>query len=280
MQTLLDVLNKTTRFFEEKGLENPRLNAELLFANVLECQRLDLYLQFERLMDEDTLASLRPLVLRRSRREPLQYILGETDFFNGLLKIDERALIPRPETEEMVELAIRKLTAPPDSILDLGTGSGAIAVALARHYANARVVAVDHSSKALELARENIRAAGLAERVKTIRSHWFDQVEGVFDLIISNPPYLSAEEWENTQPEVRLHEPCEALVAEDSGLACLNLIIDRAGDYLSPSGLIVLESGLDQHESLTARAAKAGYQKIESIKDLGGRNRFIVLEGL
>ena len=259
-------------------MENPRLNAELLFAHVLQCQRLDLYLRFELPMSEETLAALRPLVGRRSRREPWQYIIGQTDFFNGSLKVDNRALIPRPETEELVELVIARLEAsPPQRILDLGIGSGAIAIALARHFADANVVAVDSSPAALELAEENIHAAGLAVRVAACRSHWFANVDGTFDLIISNPPYLSADEWESAQPEVREHEPREALVAENSGLACLNQIVEQAGAHLSPGGLVAFETGPDQHESITTKAAKCGYGKIESLKDLAKRNRFILL---
>ena len=278
MLTLLEALNKTTLFFEGKDMENPRLNAELLFAHVLKCKRLDLYLQFELPMSEETLSTLRPLVGRRSRREPWQYIIGQTDFFNGSLKVDNRGLIPRPETEELVELVIARLKAsPPQRILDSGTGSGAIAIALARHFADARVVAADSSPTALELAEENIRSAGLAGRVAICRSHWFENVDGTFDLIISNPPYLSADEWESAQPEVREHEPREALVAENSGLACLNQIVEEAGAYISPGGLVAFETGPDQHESITARAAKNGYRKIESLKDLARRNRFILL---
>ncbi len=277
MLTLLEALNKTTLYFEGKGVENSRLNAELLFAHVLQCRRLDLYLQFELPMSEETLASLRPLVKRRSRREPWQYIVGHTDFFNGSLKVDNRALIPRPETEELIELVTERLSNPPPRILDLGTGSGAIAIALARHFGDTHVLAVDGSRSALELAGENICSAGLAGSVATCRSDWFEKVDGLFDLIISNPPYLSANEWESAQPEVREHEPRQALVAENSGLACLNQIVDEAGSYLSPAGLVALETGPDQHEALMARAVRGGYEKTESIKDLSGRNRFILL---
>ncbi len=277
MQTLLEVLDKTARFFEAKGLENPRLNAELLFAHVLECKRLDLYLRFEQPMSEGILDTLRPLVARRSRREPLQYIIGETDFFNSNLKIDDRALIPRPESEEMVEMVTGKLTESPQSILDLGTGSGALALALARHYPQANVLAVDNCARALELANENIAAAGLAGRVETILSNWFERLEGKYSLIISNPPYLGKEEWESAQPEVREHEPRTALVAENSGLADLEKIIEGVASFLSPEGLVALETGPEQHGFLTEIAAKAGFSEIESKKDLGGRDRFLFL---
>src|SRR5476651_1030508 len=155
MLTVLEIIKKTTDFLAGKGIESARLNAELLVGHALELKRMQLYLQFERLLTEPELEKIRPLVRRRGQHEPVQYIIGATDFHGVRLKVDRRALIPRPETELLVELITRELTVPPARVLDLGTGSGAIALALTKHYSAAAVTAVDLSEDALALAREN-----------------------------------------------------------------------------------------------------------------------------
>jgi release factor glutamine methyltransferase len=196
MLTLLEIIKRTTDFLETKGVESPRLNAELLIGHVLGLGRMQLYLQFERLLKETELEKIRPLVKRRSQREPLQYVLGETEFFHLKFKTDRRALIPRPETEQLCELVTQRLPAPPAAILDLGTGGGAIALALAAHYREATVTAVDLSQEALSLADENAAALDLSGRIRWLRSDWFAGLapEARFDLIIANPPYLTEAE--------------------------------------------------------------------------------------
>src|SRR4051812_45378381 len=173
MLTVLDVVKKTTTFFADKNIESPRLNAELLIGHALGLKRMQLYLQFERPLTEAELEKIRPLVKRRSNREPLQHIIGEVEFLSLKLKVDRRALIPRPETEHLIELLAKELPAPPASILDLGTGSGAIALALAAKYPAAAVTGVDLSPQALALAQENAALTGLDARVKFIESDWF-----------------------------------------------------------------------------------------------------------
>src|SRR5882757_4957498 len=166
MLTVLEIIKRTTEFFDKRGVESARLNAELLIGHALGLKRMQLYLQFERPLTETELEKIRPLVKRRGSREPLQYIMGETDFSGLKLKVDRRALIPRPETERLIELLTQHVATPPASILDLGTGSGAIALALAKTWPEAAVTAVDKSEEALALARENAEACGLAARVK------------------------------------------------------------------------------------------------------------------
>src|SRR5882724_9418143 len=165
MLTVLEIIRKTTDFLAGKGIESARLNSELLVGHALGLKRMQLYLQFERPLSEAELEKIRPLVRRRGQHEPVQYVLGETDFFGLHLKTDRRALIPRPETEQLLELITTRLTAPPARVLDLGTGSGAIALALAKQYPLAAVTAVDTSEDALALARENAEATGLAGQV-------------------------------------------------------------------------------------------------------------------
>lgn len=277
LPTLLEVVTKTTDFFRSRGVESARLNAELLIGHALGLKRMQLYLQFERVLAEPELEKIRPLVRRRGKREPLQHILGEVEFGGLRLKSDRRALIPRPETELLVETVVGRRPASAARVLDLGTGSGAIALALAKAWPEAEVVAADTSEEALALGRENAEAAGLAGRVTFIVSRWFEGLpEGRFDVIVSNPPYLSAEEAARAPAEVREFEPYQALVAEEGGLADLRLIVRQAPGRLAPGGLLALETGPEQHAELLALAAAAGLTGAESLRDLAGRDRFIL----
>lgn len=279
MITLLDVIQKSADFLSGKGVEGARLNAEHLVGHALGLKRMQLYLQFERVLTEPELEKIRPLVRRRGQREPLQYIMGETEFDGLKLKVDRRALIPRPETEYLVELIVARVPTPPASILDLGTGTGALALALAVRYPEATVTAVDASADALALAAENAAATGLASRVTLLQSDWFQALPAVqrFDLIVSNPPYLTAAETAETAPEVREFEPHSALTAPDEGLADLRTILAAAQDRLHPGGALALETGIAQHSVLQTLAAEAGWSTSESIKDLTGRDRYLWL---
>jgi len=279
MQSLLEVVRKTEGFFTQKGMENPRLNAELLFAHGLGCKRLDLYLQFDRPLDEAFLEKMRPLVARRGKGEPLQYILGEVEFFGLRLKVDERALIPRPETEELAEWLIAQgQEKPPTRILDLGTGTGALALALATAFPEAQVWAVDQSTEALALAQENAERLELAGRVSFAQSNWFEALEAGshFDWIVSNPPYLTDEEWQSAAIEVRDWEPRAALVAPEEGTADLAHILTEAREWLAPEGRVALETGIAQHAQLGQIAEAQGYTRTESRQDLSGRDRFFI----
>lgn len=276
MLTVLEIIKRTTEFFSGKGIESARLNAELLIGHALTLGRMQLYMQFERPLTEAELEKIRPLVRRRAQHEPLQYILGETEFHGLRLNVDRRALIPRPETEYLVELVLAACATPPARVLDLGTGTGAIALALASAFPGAAVTATDQSAEALDLARENAAVLGLAERVTWLRSDWFASVPSAqFDLVVSNPPYLSAEETAQALPEVRDFEPISALTASKDGLADLEKIVAGAPAYLAPDGLLALETGIGHHGGLLATASTAGFSRTESRPDLTGRDRFV-----
>jgi len=278
MLTVLEIIKRTTDFLEKRGVESARLNAELLIGHALTLKRMQLYLQFERPLTETELEKIRPLVKRRGNREPVQYIMGETDFGGLKLKVDKRALIPRPETEYLIELITQRLTEAPATILDLGTGSGAIALALAKAYPGAVVTAVDKSAEALALARENAVATGLGDRVHFLESNWFAALPagGKFQLIVANPPYLSEQETKEALPEVREFEPVTALSAGADGLADLRTIIADGHSRLNAGGFIACETGIAQREKLTELAANTGYVRTESLQDLTGRDRYFL----
>ena len=279
MLTLLEVLNRTTAYLEGKGVENPRLDAQWLLADVLGMKRLELYVHSERPMQESELEALRPLVRRRAAREPLQYVLGETEFHGLRLKTDRRALIPRPETERLVELILARAEPPLSRVLDLGTGTGALALALLRAWPDAAAVAVDRSEAALELARENAERLNLAGRVRFRVADWYGGLEDDerFDLIVANPPYLTGEEWAVAEPEVKDFEPREALEADRFGRAALEAIIAGAGAFLAPGGRVALETGVDQHQALCALAGECGFAEVESVRDYHDRDRYLFL---
>ena len=279
MLTLLDVIKKTAEFFEGKGIEGGRLNAEILIGHALGLKRMQLYLQFERVLTEPELDKIRLLVRRRGQREPAQYIVGETDFGGLKLKTDRRALIPRPETERLVEIVLERWAAQPAArVLDLGTGGGAIVLALAHAWPGAACMAVDSSEEALALARENAAGTGQAGRITFLCSDWLARVpaDARFDLIVANPPYLSEEETAQALPEVRGFEPALALASGKDGMAALREIVRTAPGFLAAGGMLALETGPLQHRELLRLAGENGLARAESLKDLTGRDRFLL----
>ena len=256
------------------GVPEPRTDAELLVAHVLGVCRSTLAGMIRCELDDAKRARLRSLVDRRRTREPLQYVLGEWGFRRLVLNVDGRALIPRPETEMVVERAlthIEELDAP--RVLDVGTGSGAIALALADEHPGADVVALDLSTDALELARENIDRTGLADRVELRRGDLVEGVRGPFDLVVSNPPYVRADELPSLQPEVRDWEPQVALVGD--GLT--EAIAAGALGILRPGGGLVLEVAESAAHRIAGELRRLGYEDVGITLDLAGRDR--VVEG-
>lgn len=276
MQTLLEVLQKSEAYLAKKGVARAKYDAEWLIAEALGYTRLGIYLHYERPLTEPELALLRERIRRRGNREPLQYILGHTPFAGLDLVTDSRALIPRPETEELVErLAVRFKETPPSRILDLGTGSGALALALAKTFPNAQVVGVDASAPALALAQENAQRNQLPQ-VQWLSSNWFAAVDGSFDLIVSNPPYLTEHEWQSAEPEVKNYEPRSALVADNAGLADLFTILETAPHYLTPNGCLALETGIAQEAALKEKIdSLATYTSPAFESDLSNRPRYL-----
>mgnify|MGYP003108943127 CR=1 FL=1 len=276
MNTLLEILKKSEGLLVDRGVTEARLDAEHLLAHTLECQRMELYLQFDRPLPEEILAKLRPLLARRARREPLSYILGHHPFHDLNLIVRPGGLIPRPETEDLVQLTSDHFSTfsenPPQRILDLGTGTGAIALWMKHNFPEAEVCAVERSPDAIALARENGEALSL--EVNWIESDWFRDVSGKFDLILSNPPYLTESEWQEAEPEVRNFEPKSALVSDDAGLSDLTTILKKAPDFLNPGGLLAMETGINQREDLQNCASDQGYSQAWGEDDLSQRDRY------
>jgi release factor glutamine methyltransferase len=273
--TVQEAVAASTVFLARKGIPSPRVDAEHLMAHGLGITRLDLYLQYDRSLTEDEQATCRELVRRRGTREPLAYILGEWGFRRLTLKVDERALIPRPETEVVVErclLALEGAEAP--VVLDVGTGTGAIALAIADERPDAAVTAIDVSEEALALAAENAAHTGLANRVRLLLHDVSDGLPGgPYDLVVSNPPYVEPDELETLQPEVRDWEPRAALVGH--GLTAA--IARAAQEALLPGGALVLEVAEGSAGDVGALLESLGYSEVVATPDLAGRDR--VVEG-
>jgi len=284
MPTVLEVLQKTTQFLANRDIPQAKLESELLIATALGCRRLDLFLRFEQSLTEAQLTTLRDHVARRGRREPRQYIAGRTGFLDFEVTCDRRALIPRPETEELAELIFARVTTPPAAALDLGTGTGVLALAMARRWPDCKVTAIDADENTLALARSNATALGLADRITFSCSRWPEGLTqlGSFGVIAANPPYLTEEEWTTAAPEVRDWEPRAALVADEHGLADLRAIVQAAPAILESGGLLALETGLAHHAPLseiataTTLGGRLAYAKTESARDLSRRDRFFL----
>ena len=275
MLTIREIKELTETFFKEKSVPNAKLDTDILIAHSLGIKRLDIYLDLDRPLTEAQLTNLRSLVKRRASREPLQYIIGNTEFYGLTLKVDPRALIPRHETEELIELIVERLVSPPKRILDLGTGSGAIALALASRYSDAEVTATDQSEGAITLAKENALALNLSGRVTFIKGNWFEPLDedARFDLIVSNPPYLTEAEMQTAEPEVIDHEPHNALASGREGLDDLSLLFKSVPEHLAEGGLLALETGIGQADAVKAMAIEVSLHG-QSVEDLNEHPRF------
>jgi release factor glutamine methyltransferase len=272
--TVLDVLQATTAYFKKHDIESSRLNAEHLLAYVLERKRIELYLEFERKLTEAELARLRELVKRRGEGEPLQHLLGMVEFCGHTFLCDRRAMVPRPETEELVESLKSEIRDPRSEILDVGTGSGVIALSLAAKFPKAVIVAVDVSEDALSLARENATRLNLGDKVQFVRSDLLEDVDGIFNLIVANLPYVSTQDRCNLSREV-LRDPEIALFAGVNGDELVRELIGQAPAQLRPGGLLALEIGIGHSKGLLSALAEKKYRDICSKNDYSGAIRFL-----
>lgn len=280
MATILDTLKKGTEFLQRHEVEEARLTMELLIAHVLKVERMQLYIDFDRSIAENQLTTLRELTMRRGRGEPLQHLLGTIEFCDLDFRTDSRALIPRPETEELtMKLLTRTWPEPsrtePSRILDLGCGSGVIGLSLAHHLAekNVAVTLADLSTEALSLARENAEALGM-DQITLIESDLFSALVGEFHLIVANLPYIPDSQETLLSREVR-RDPALALYGGTTGTEIMQRFLNDSLPHLTPHGLLAMEFGIGQESELKTAAENLGFGQVEIHRDMGGIDRFL-----
>jgi release factor glutamine methyltransferase len=272
--TIRDALQDAGRELRAAGCPSPHVDAELLLAHAIGVSRTSLFAEPARALTGEDEVRFGALVARRAAREPAAYILGEWGFRHLVLNVDSRVLVPRPETEVVVERCLAHIAGMIEPlVLDVGTGSGAIALALASEHAGARVVATDISADALALAAENRARTGLENRLELVLGHLVAGLRGPFDLVVSNPPYIPPEEFDELDPEVRLYEPREAVV----GVGQTEGVARRAREVLRSGGWLVLECCDGTAEDVCAELRALGYEDVTISLDLAGRQR--VVEG-
>ena len=283
--TILKLLNWAASYFQSHQIDSPKATAEILLAHALMVKRIDLYLQYDRPLNKAELAAFKQLVLRRTAREPVAYIVGQKEFWSLPLKVSKAVLIPRPDTERLVDVALGLLSHEtlnkPLRILELGTGSGAIALALASEHKEHVIFANDISPEATALAKSNARENNL-DNIHFFTGDWLEALrlsKIPFDMIVSNPPYIPSGDIPNLQPEISEHEPFAALDAGSDGLTYLRHLIAHAWPYLRTDGHLVLEIGFNQREQVAKLAnADDHYQDFSVHKDYGGHDRVICIK--
>ena len=277
MPTVLDTIDGGTRYLEKRGITDARLSMQLMAAQILGCTRMQLYMDFDKPMTEDQLAPLRENLKQRGEGVPLQHILGEVEFFKRTFKCDNRALVPRPETEELISILLELgKSSPFKRILDLCTGSGVIGLTLAAELPEAEVTCTDISPEALALAKENAETLNLP-LIGFIESNAFDKVTGTYDLIVSNPPYVAESERPNASKELH-HDPALALYSGADGLDFIRQIIPAAKAHLNEGAHLALEIGHAQSEAVQALLTEHSYQNITVAKDLNQIPRFPIAQ--
>ena len=277
---VLDLIQWTTEYFKRCGIPSPRLDAELLLSHVLETSRLQLYLRFEMPVFPEHLAAFRELIKKRVAHAPVSYLTSRKEFFSLDFHVDPRVLIPRPETEVLVESVLQAQEAP-CQLMDIGTGSGAIAMSLAVNRPDWEIIATDISADALEVAQKNAVAHKCADRLTFLQGNLFEPLEGMpnprFDWIVSNPPYVSTAEYPFMLPDVRDHEPETALLAGADGLDVITGILEDAPRFLKPGGRVGLEIGNNHSPDVqNIVQSNSAYVDCQVIKDYSGVERVVI----
>ena len=279
MITVLEVIKLSTEYLQKKGVESPRANAEILLAEILKCKRLELYLAFDKPLAENEVQVYREAIRKRGLRIPLQYIVGNVEFYGLKLIVNENVLIPRPETELLVEKIINDSDKSNNlKILDIGVGSGNISLSISKNLPNSKVVAIDISKTALYVANQNAEINSLQDRIEF---RLFDIMNdnlnslGKFDLIVSNPPYVSENDYESLEPELKNHEPKIALTDNSNGISFYKRIIEASQPILNKTGKIYFELGIDQSAQVQEYFKQNNFTNIKITKDYSGIERII-----
>jgi release factor glutamine methyltransferase len=282
MHTVLELINLSTDYLTKKEIESPRLNAELLLAGILNCKRLELYLMFDKPLGEEEVVKYREYLKRRGAYEPLQYIIGDVEFYGLTFNVNPSVLIPRQETEILIETLIEKTGKETVcNILDIGTGSGIIAISLAKHLINSTLTAVDISGEAIKTAEENSVLNNVEAKIKFIEKDIlngsFEEADK-FDVVVSNPPYISEKDYSELQKEITGFEPKIALTDFEDGYRFYKAITQKAKDLLQPGGVLAYEIGLGQAEEVKKIMEQSGYKNILIKKDYLDIERVIMGE--
>jgi release factor glutamine methyltransferase len=277
--TIHDILNEATHDFEAVEIPSARLDAEVLLSFCMNCDRLEFYKNPNMIISETKLAAFRNLIARRLQWEPVAYITRRKEFWSFTLEVNSSVLIPRPDTEIIVEEALNichKIDSSEINILDIGTGSGAIAIAIVLEIARAKVVATDISPEALNMGKKNADTLGLKDKIDFRQGNLFEPVKGFFDIIVCNPPYISAQDYEELPAGVKDYEPRDALLAGKSGLEFYEKLIYQAAAFLQKKGWLLLEIGAKQEAGVCGIMEAAGfYDSIEMRRDYAGLPRVI-----
>jgi len=276
---IIDLINWAESYFKEKGFENPRGEIEWLLRAVLDCSRMDVYLRFEEPLSHQQLETLRSYVKRRLEKEPLQYITGSCNFYGRDFLVNEHVLIPRPETERLIDIALEKLrniNAP--TILDVGTGSGCIAITLGLELPESKVLGMDVSKEALTVSNQN-KENNSAENVSFQQSNFLSEIpNGEFDYGVSNPPYIPKNEMGGLMKDVKDFEPTVALTDEKDGLTFYKRFADVGKSLVNKGGFMILEVGQGDHPNKAKSVFdEAGYKQTELIKDFNGDDRVLIV---
>ncbi len=273
--TILEILNWSKDFFEKKGIETPLLDAQILLAYALDKSRVQLYTDFDKPLNPEERTKFKELVIRRSKREPIAYIVQTKGFWKHQFKVNPHVLIPRADTECLIETILDLQKNPPKKILDIGTGSGCLAISLKKEFPDCHVTATDISKEALLVAFENAKANQVSIEFK--HTNIADGIEGSFDIIVSNPPYIPQDELDATCSDVKDYEPHLALLSSENGMYHYNKILDQTVDLLAEDGLMVLEIG-DQRENDLSDLAKKYFYHTTIGRDLKGLARVLTLK--
>jgi release factor glutamine methyltransferase len=279
--TIIKALRWTAAHFQSYHIDQSRTDAEVLLAYVLGLKRIDLYINYDKPLQDQELKHFKSLIRRRMLYEPVAYITERKEFWSLELIVTPDVLIPRPETECLVEAALDVIpTSVSFDILDLGTGSGAVILALAHERPGHRFYAADRSEAAINIARKNARRYGLGEKMTFLQGDWLGAAHNLrkrFDIIVSNPPYIPRHQIETLSPEIARYEPRCALDGGQDGLEAIRFILRTAPEYLAPNGTVLLEIGYDQRSAVAEIGAELGYKDFVYRKDYGGRDRVIRL---
>jgi len=282
MLTVLEALNSASNYLQNKGIKSSRLNAELLLSHVLNCKRLELYLSFDRPLQKSEIDSYRELLKRRSTFEPLQYIIGKVEFYGLEFEVNQSVLIPRPETELLVEAVIESVAKDERiNILDIGSGSGNISIALAKNIPSCTVVGIDISEEAIETSTRNAKLNGVESQLMFVKKNILNGIEineNSFDVVVSNPPYVSVADFVNLDAELRLYEPQIALTDESDGLSFYRNISVLSRSLLKNNGKLFFEIGAGQSDAVKKILIDSDYKNIVIIKDYSDIERVIIGE--